>query len=106
MRPSTRLQANCTETQRSKTLRKPGFAPGFFVPVCDEINLGGKMDQAALDLAYENGAFIPDGASYGPRWEAAAAAFRATTPCELDIPYGAHPRARYDVFFPRNGPRG
>ncbi len=64
------------------------------------------MDQAALDLAYENGAFIPDGVSYGPGWEAAAAAFRATTPCELDISYGAHPRARSDLFFPRNPPIG
>lgn len=64
------------------------------------------MDKATLDQAYENGAYIPDGASYGPRWEAAAAAFRAETPCELDIRYGDHPRAAYDLFFPQGASKG
>ncbi|MEM9432449.1 MAG: alpha/beta hydrolase [Pseudomonadota bacterium] len=59
------------------------------------------MDQAQRDLAYENGAFIPDAEQYGPRWQADAAAFRARTPCELDIPYDQHDRAAYDLFFPQ-----
>lgn len=62
--------------------------------------------QTALDDAYENGGFIPDAALYPPRWQADAAAFRAAQPCDLDIPYGAHARARFDLFAPEGAARG
>ncbi|MFY0690396.1 MAG: alpha/beta hydrolase [Paracoccaceae bacterium] len=62
--------------------------------------------QAQRDLDYENGGFIPQAATYPPRWEAEAAAFREATPCELDLAYGPNPRARYDLFFPQGPSKG
>ena len=63
-----------------------------------------------MDLtdAYENGAYIPDAASYPPRWEAEAAAFRARMAgrSEMDQPYGPDPRQRMDLFFPPETPLG
>lgn len=53
-----------------------------------------------LDDAYANAAYIPGGAAYPAKWAAAAAAFRATTLCELDLPYGTSPRTRLDLFYP------
>lgn len=53
-----------------------------------------------LDDAYANAAYIPDGDSYPARWAQTAAAFRAVTRCELDLPYGQTARQRFDLFHP------
>jgi acetyl esterase/lipase len=57
-----------------------------------------------MDLtdAYENGAYIPDAASYPPRWAAEAEAFRAQLGkrARLDLPYGSDARQRFDLFLP------
>ena len=56
---------------------------------------------------YDNADFIPDGPGYFARWEAAAAAFRADHPSSrLGLPYGDHPRERFDLFLPGSAPRG
>jgi hypothetical protein len=57
-----------------------------------------------LSDAYANAAHIPGGAEFPARWAASAAAFRARHPPE-DIPYGAHPRERLDLFRPPGTPR-
>ncbi len=61
---------------------------------------------ARWDAAFVNAAHIPDGASYPTRWAAEAAAFRATARAELDLPYGAGERERFDLFLPDGAPRG
>lgn len=61
--------------------------------------------QKSLDDAYENGGFIPGAEAYPPRWEAEALAFREARQGEVDIAYGAHPRARFDLFLPEGLPR-
>jgi poly(3-hydroxybutyrate) depolymerase len=71
--------------------------------MCEDDELPAGVD---WDDAYSNGAYIPDGARYPDRWRAAAAAFRATARCELDLAYGAHERERYDLFLPAAAPRG
>ncbi len=57
-----------------------------------------------MDLtdAYENGAYIPDAASYPLRWAAEAEAFRAQLGerARLDLPYGDDVRHRFDLFLP------
>ena len=59
------------------------------------------------DDAYSNGAHIANGAAYPPAWAEAAAAFRAARPeARLDIPYGAAPRERFDLFAPPGEARG
>lgn len=58
------------------------------------------------DDAYANGAHIPGAEGFVPRWQAEAAAFRAGRAGRLDIPYGADPRARLDLFVPDGPPRG
>lgn len=60
------------------------------------------------DRAYANGDFIEGAAEYPPKWAAAAAAFRADlgARARLDLPYGAGPRNRFDLFVPEGPPRG
>ena len=53
-----------------------------------------------MDDRFANGAYIADAAGYPPRWDAAAAAFRAQCLCELDVPYGPSARQVMDVFYP------
>lgn len=66
------------------------------------------MSPAANDRAYANGDFIAGAAEYPPRWAAKAAAFRASLGAyaQLDIPYGAGDRHRFDLFLPAAAPRG
>lgn len=64
------------------------------------------MDGPALDAAYANADHIPGAADYPPRWQADAAAYRATTPAELDIPYADTPGAAFDLFHPDGAPKG
>lgn len=63
---------------------------------------------AAADRAYANGDFIAGAADYPPRWQAKAAAFRASlgARARLDLPYGASARAQFDLFLPQATPRG
>lgn len=58
--------------------------------------------------AYTNGDFIPDAASYPPRWAEQAARFRDTLGprAVLDLPYGAGERRKFDLFLPGAAPRG
>ena len=65
-------------------------------------------DAAGMDWedAFLNTVYIPDGPSYPARWQARAAAFRAGAQAQLDIPYGAHPRERFDLFLPEGAPKG
>ena len=60
------------------------------------------------DDAYANGAYIQGAAEYPPRWDQAAAAFRAAqgTRVRLDVPYGDSPRERLDIFLPEARARG
>ncbi|AUC53687.1 alpha/beta hydrolase [Sagittula sp. P11] len=69
------------------------------------------MDQKTdLSDAYENGAYIPDGASYPPRWAAEAQAYRKRlSPAQkavLGLPYGEGARHRMDLFLPDRTPEG
>ena len=64
---------------------------------------------ADWDDAYANAAHIPGGDGYPARWEAAAAAFRATLPAgrmRAGIAYGPHPRQALDLFLPEGEPAG
>lgn len=59
-----------------------------------------------LDDAYANAAHIPDGDAYPEKWRAAAEGFRAQARCELDLPYGEHPREVFDLFHPERSSLG
>ncbi|MBA4490172.1 alpha/beta hydrolase [Paracoccus sp. S1E-3] len=65
-------------------------------------------DAAGIDWedAFLNSVYIPDGPGYPARWQARAAAFRAGARAQLDIPYGPHPRERFDLFLPEGVPKG
>ena len=60
------------------------------------------------DDAYANGAYIEGAADYPPRWDKAAAAFRAAhgARARLDVPYGDALREKLDIFLPRDRARG
>jgi arylformamidase len=66
------------------------------------------MPQSPADRAYSNADFIPGGAEYPARWQAKAAAFRASigAKARLDVPYGAGGRQQFDLFLPDQTPRG
>ena len=68
------------------------------------------LPEGDLSDAYENGAHIPGAEGYPPRWAAEAGAFRAAQEglgrAWLNLPYGAHPRERLDLFVPRGRPEG
>lgn len=61
-----------------------------------------------MDAAYSNSDHVPGSADYPPRWNAAAEAFRKDlgARAELDLPYGAHPRERFDLFHPEGAAQG
>lgn len=60
-----------------------------------------------LDDAYSNAAYIPDAMSYPPKWQAAAAEFRARHPkSELGVAYGPGARHKFDLFHPEGEPKG
>ncbi len=75
----------------------------------DDIWTGGDAI-ADYDVAYDNGGSIADAASYVPRWQAEARAFRealaAAGRAELGLCYGDKPRQYYDFFLPENEPKG
>lgn len=63
-----------------------------------------------MDLSrdYQNGAFIANGDSFYPRWQAQAAGFRAAMGdrARLGIAYGPGARQGFDLFLPEGAPRG
>jgi arylformamidase len=61
-----------------------------------------------LSRDYMNSAFIPDGDSFYPRWQAEAAAFRdhMAKRSMLNIPYGPGARQAFDLFSPEGMARG
>jgi len=63
-----------------------------------------------LDVAYENGAFIPDGAKYPDKWQAAAHSWREVEHslgrARLNIAYGNAARQQLDLFYPAGKPNG
>jgi acetyl esterase/lipase len=64
-------------------------------------------ETAFWDDAYSNGAYVPGGSTFPAKWAADAAAFRAAFgQSELDLPYGSRPRERFDLFLPREAPKG
>ncbi|MEJ6393893.1 alpha/beta hydrolase [Gymnodinialimonas sp. 2305UL16-5] len=59
------------------------------------------------DDAYANMAHIPGSESLPEAWAIAAAAYRdGSRRVEQDIPYGAHPRERFDLIHPDGVPKG
>jgi arylformamidase len=65
---------------------------------------------ADWDDAYTNGAHIAGGDAWPERWAEPARAFRETIGqagrARLDLPYGAAPRNRFDLFLPEAAPKG
>ena len=70
-------------------------------------NLGHEA-QMTPDLSYQNAAFIPQGETFLPRWQAKAEGFRASlgARARLGLPYGTAERAAFDLFLPEAPPRG
>jgi arylformamidase len=60
------------------------------------------------DDAYTNGAHIPGGDAYPPRWTEQAKSFRerVASRARLDLVYGAGARNKLDLFLPDQAPRG
>lgn len=56
------------------------------------------LSQAALDAAYNNMAAVPESAARIARLTERSATLRGRLGAELEIPYGAGPRNRFDVF--------
>ena len=56
------------------------------------------MSRAERDAAYDNGAAVPGAAALNAERIAASAAFRASVPGALDVPYGPGERQRWDLF--------
>ena len=58
-------------------------------------------DQVQLDDQYKaSGSRLPNPGDYLDRWRSEGAAWRASSDCLLDVPYGAHPEETCDVFRP------
>ncbi|MEP5761593.1 MAG: alpha/beta hydrolase [Litoreibacter sp.] len=58
------------------------------------------------DQAYQNGAYVVGLDALRAAWAHEAQIFRAQARCELNIAYGDDPRATYDIFFPKDPPKG
>ncbi len=58
------------------------------------------------DDEFANRAHVPGSDKLPAYWAEQAEAFRARSRCELDIPYGAAPREKLDLFLPDASPRG
>lgn len=56
--------------------------------------------------AFVNRAYIAGAEGYPKGWAAKAQAFRDRAHGELDLPYGAHPRERLDLFRPAGDAKG
>lgn len=51
-----------------------------------------------LEKQYDNGARVPEFTQILQQWEIDAQDYRASTPCKLDLAYGAHERQKADLF--------
>jgi arylformamidase len=58
----------------------------------------GQMSRAARDAAYNNSLDVPDSPALNQARIDASAAFRASHPGHLDLPYGDAPRQQWDLF--------
>ena len=56
------------------------------------------------DDAYSNSVYIEHAENYPKLWKELAAQFRTEARAELDIPYGAGERERFDLFYPTGTP--
>ena len=61
-----------------------------------------------MDRAYTNGAFIAGAESYPPKWANAAQNFRASLGdrARLGLDYGGAARQKFDLFLPKDTPKG
>ena len=61
-----------------------------------------------MDRAYTNGAFIAGAESYPPTWANAAQNFRASLGdrARLGLDYGGTARQKFDLFLPKDTPKG
>lgn len=57
-----------------------------------------RPDPAWLDRMYNNRALVPEHAAHFSRWTQTSAQARSSQPCTLDLPYGASPGEKLDVF--------
>ncbi|MBT8167565.1 alpha/beta hydrolase [Phaeobacter gallaeciensis] len=57
------------------------------------------------DDAFDNSTYVPGSDQLADRWGGQAAAYRATAG-ELDLPYEAGARNRFDLFRPKGAPKG
>ena len=57
-----------------------------------------RPDPAWLDRMYNNRALVPEHAAHFSRWAQTSAQARSSQPCTLDLPYGASPGEKLDVF--------
>jgi acetyl esterase/lipase len=62
----------------------------------------GLLTQAERDAAYNNGAAVANSAQLVKERNEAAAAYRATRPGHLDLPYADAERAKWDIYPARN----
>ncbi len=58
----------------------------------------GQMSRAARDTAYNNGQNVPNSPALNQERVEASAAFRASVPGRLDLPYGSTQRQQWDLF--------
>ena len=58
----------------------------------------GIYDQEALDREYNNRAKIPNAAEQVEDWLTRGEEARGMLSCDLDVPYGSHPRQALDIF--------
>lgn len=68
----------------------------------------GQVWRSEADRAYANGALIPGAEGFVPKWEAAAAGFRAALGgrARQGLAYGTGERQRFDLFLPEGEARG
>jgi arylformamidase len=64
-----------------------------------------KKDVAYWESQYNNRAAVPDFQQHFERWGARSAQTRASVRCHLDVPYGAHPMEKMDLFLPGRASR-
>ncbi|MBK8325281.1 MAG: alpha/beta hydrolase [Betaproteobacteria bacterium] len=65
----------------------------------------GPLDPAWVEREYNNRERVPEHPALFARWERDSAFVRETLPGSLDLPYGPHPRHRFDFFPAGDGTR-
>lgn len=67
----------------------------------------GRANMVDWDDAFANMAYIPGSEGLLDIWADRASAYRAATPgVQKDIPYGDHPREKFDLVMPDEKPKG